>query len=58
MSVDQTRLEYLRQEREKVIEELGSKDWIEYPWTLETKKQMLNEEIYDLLNKMKRKGEL
>ena len=53
MSVDQARLEYLQQEREKVIEELSAYYEPEFPWTLQTKKQMLNEEIFDLLNKIK-----
>ena len=58
MSVDQARLDYLYAEREKIITELSGQDWVEYPWTLETKKEMLNDEIWSLLNKMKREGKL
>lgn len=59
MSAEQARLlDYLYQEREKVIAELGGRDWKEYPWTLETRKQMLTEEIHAILNKLKREGKL
>ncbi len=58
MAVDQARLDWLYLEREKVIEELGSKDWVEYPWTLETRKEELTEAIHRILNRMKREGKL
>ena len=51
MAVDKARLEYLYFEREKVIEELGAYYEPEFPWSLETKKEMLTEQIHELLNK-------